>query len=457
MDIEKCYDSVDSRKLVEFLRRTDLLDKEYYVLSCITLKRRNNIIVEGQTAKLPLKTHFRHRFHKLCVDAGQFPSLSEVTGVENDFNFKRSLLIECEMRKKLLKKIILPPLEHIIQNNYITFNKSQFKQLKGIPQGMCLSYILSSFYYSCLEEQALGFLKQEKTLSDGTPEINCVMRLTDDYLLITNQKPNALLFIERLIGLSLSNKFRFNMKKLKANFDINVAKIGYSIEKAKADAKAAALAAKGEKVEAQNVVFNKDFDQVQNDGERMFHWIGISIDTQTLGLVPNVNVKKEAVLCTLNTNIQTSNSVLWLKKKLKSFLMNNISFYFRDTITSKPYAMETLDKLYQAAAHKYVVCCQEFRKFHSTQRHLANPIAENMDLILVQVVYAVIRSFFKYLVCNVQGTVIGRSDYHEFFCFSLKFFTERFRDHRAEFRGVIKILSAREKRATTEKQVFNFE
>jgi hypothetical protein len=89
----------------------------------------------------------------------------------------------------------------------------------------------------------------------------------------------------------------------------------------------------------------------------MFNWIGISIDTKTLGLVPNVNTKKEAVLCTLNTNIQTKKSVLWLKKKLKSFLMNNVSFYFRGSITSKPYAMETLDKLYSAAAEKYIACC----------------------------------------------------------------------------------------------------
>jgi hypothetical protein len=114
---------------------------------------------------------------------------------------------------------------------------------------MCVSYILSSFYYACLEEQAIGFLKQEKKLADGSPELNCVMRLTDDYLLITNSKANAMLFIERLVGMSLSNKFRFNMKKLRANFHLNVAKIGYTIEKSKADAKAAALAAKGEKVD----------------------------------------------------------------------------------------------------------------------------------------------------------------------------------------------------------------
>lgn len=266
-----------------------------------------------------------------------------------------------------MKRDALSPLDYIIGNNYITFNKKQFKQTKGIPQGMCVSYILSGFYYSCLEEQAIGFLRQEKKLADGSPELNCIMRLTDDYLLITNSKANALLFIERLIGMSLGNKFKFNMKKLRTNFPLNIAKIGYTIEKAKADARAAVMAAKGETVDLPKEMAaianavkaaQKSLDDAQaKESSTMFNWIGISIDTKTLGLVPNINTNKEAVLCTLNTNIQTKKSVLWLKKKLKSFLMNNVSFYFRGSITDKPYAMETLDKLYSTAAEKYICCC----------------------------------------------------------------------------------------------------
>lgn len=134
---------------------------------------------------------------------------------DNDYNFKRSLLIEGEARKKLFKHEVLNPIDYIINNNYITFNKKQFKQKKGIPQGMCVSYILSSFYYSCLEERALSFLKQ-------TDDLNCVMRLTDDYLLMTTSKPNAMQFIEKLFALSAENGYRFNAKKLRTNFDVNI-------------------------------------------------------------------------------------------------------------------------------------------------------------------------------------------------------------------------------------------
>lgn len=93
-------------------------------------------------------------------------------------------------------------------------------QTKGIPQGLCVSYILSSFYYANLEENVLGFLR-----GDGADGLNLLMRLTDDYLLMTTEKNNAMLFIEKLCQLSQGNYFKFNMKKLKTNFPINYQKL----------------------------------------------------------------------------------------------------------------------------------------------------------------------------------------------------------------------------------------
>jgi len=95
-------------------------------------------------------------------------------------------------------------------------------------------------------------------------------------------------------------------------------------------------------------------------------WIGITIDMKTLNIIPNINTKKDAVLCTLNVNMQTNESIMWLKKKLKSFLMNNVSFYFRETINSKEFAKLTLNKLYQAAAEKYIACCCDFKQYHQS-------------------------------------------------------------------------------------------
>lgn len=134
---------------------------------------------------------------------------------ENDLNFKRTIIVEQEQRKKHMKNDLLQPLQYIAKNNYITFNKKQFKQVKGIPQGLCVSYILSSFYYANLEDNQLQFLRREvmhKPVAEDsdnavmkeepTVELNCLMRLTDDYLLMTTSKNNAMLFVEKMHNLS---------------------------------------------------------------------------------------------------------------------------------------------------------------------------------------------------------------------------------------------------------------
>jgi|LauGreDrversion4_2_1035121.scaffolds.fasta_scaffold979217_2 hypothetical protein len=55
--------------------------------------------------------------------------------------------------------------------------------------------------------------------------------------------------------------------------------------------------------------------------------------------------------------------------------MNNVSFYFRNTINSDEYAYKTLNKLYLAAAEKYIACCMEFKQYHAT-----TTLAKDVDL-----------------------------------------------------------------------------
>ena len=92
--------------------------------------------------------------------------------------------------------------------------------MRGIPQGLCLSYILSSFYYASLEEQALGFLKNE--------DCSLLMRLTDDYLLMTSSKDSALLAIEQVERLSRSGWFKIQVSKLKTSFVVDLHRVGLS-------------------------------------------------------------------------------------------------------------------------------------------------------------------------------------------------------------------------------------
>jgi hypothetical protein len=102
-----------------------------------------------------------------------------------------------------------------------------------------------------------------------------------------------MLFIQKMHNFSQVSNFRFNMQKLKTNFVLNLQKIGCQ---------------GGNSLEKQNI------------NTKLCNWIGISIDMKTLQLIPNINTKKEVILCTLNVNMQTNQSMMWLKKKAKVFI-----------------------------------------------------------------------------------------------------------------------------------------
>jgi hypothetical protein len=217
-----------------------------------------------------------------------------------------------------------------------------------------------------LEENSLGYLRDE-TMDPEDPNINLLMRLTDDYLLVTTKENNAILFIEKLINVSRSNGFKFNMKKLQTNFPLDPNKL---------------------------TKYGMDSIENQNIAHDYIDWIGISIDMSTLALMPNINLRRKGILCTLNLNMQTKKGSMWLKKKLKSFLMNNITHYFRKSITSREFANYTLNKLYISGAYKYMQCCTEYKDHFKKYPEIACKI----DLTICGIIYSVTRAFFKYLV-----------------------------------------------------------
>jgi hypothetical protein len=69
-------------------------------------------------------------------------------------------------------------------------------------------------------------LEYQQRGQKDSKDINCLMRLTDDYLLMTTSKSNAVQFVERLYRLSQVSNFKFNRKKLKTNFELNLERIG---------------------------------------------------------------------------------------------------------------------------------------------------------------------------------------------------------------------------------------
>jgi telomerase reverse transcriptase len=104
--------------------------------------------------------------------------------------------------------------------NIVKMGKKYYRQKKGIPQGSVLSTFLCNYFYADLEAQHLDFL-------DGP---DCLLlRLVDDFLLITLDKEKATRFVETMHQGLPEYGVEVGHDKTLVNFDMHVG--GESVKK----------------------------------------------------------------------------------------------------------------------------------------------------------------------------------------------------------------------------------
>lgn len=112
------------------------------------------------------------------------------------------------------------------------------------------------------------------------------MRLTDDYLILSDKKDIVTKIIEELFKCAKDNNFEFNKKKLRANFKY------------------------------------KSF--TLDDNNSSFRWIGKIIDLNKMEAHHTQILDKDEAFYTVNVNFPNEVDLIpdFLKGKLKTFLLN---------------------------------------------------------------------------------------------------------------------------------------
>jgi hypothetical protein len=158
-------------------------------------------------------------------------SLKEITDESKYFREKPNLcedrpliVVDLGRHRSLSKKEMKDHISYICRNNIIMYGDSEyFIQSQGVPQGLNVSCVLSSFYYSNLEEEYTGFIRKM-----GDDNLNLLMRLTDDYLCISNKRENVEAIIKGLFECARKNKFEFNAAKIASNFPLETSENQHS-------------------------------------------------------------------------------------------------------------------------------------------------------------------------------------------------------------------------------------
>lgn len=207
VDVQSCFDTIPQARVLSMIE-TLMSTEAYYTGKHVEVSLLGALQrLDGEYVNpLPLKRYVAHS--GAAADVASFGQLvqDKLAGAKANTIFINTSLQRYETRDDLMQLLR----EHV-QRNLVKIGKKYYRQKSGIPQGSVLSSILCNFFYAELERDVLGFVLDENSL---------LLRLLDDFLLITIRKEIAEQFVRVMHRGDEEYGVVVKSEKSLANFDI---------------------------------------------------------------------------------------------------------------------------------------------------------------------------------------------------------------------------------------------
>ena len=153
------------------------------------------------------------KFISTARAANDSANITDVIKEERVGHQHDTVFVETGPPQRQTTKSLLQLLREHIQQNITKIGKKFYRQRAGIPQGSVLSSLLCNFFYSQMEQEHLDFVRNEESL---------LLRLVDDFLLITANKAIATEFVRVMHAGMAEYGIKVNVAKSLVNFPVNV-------------------------------------------------------------------------------------------------------------------------------------------------------------------------------------------------------------------------------------------
>ncbi|KAJ5952017.1 uncharacterized protein N7479_010430 [Penicillium vulpinum] len=203
LDIKSCFDTIPQKKLVDLIE--ELVSEESYRIS-------NHI--EFQPSALDAQQgNPTRRYMGRAWPAMRPQHLPDFVNSRGAAQKANTVFVDNKAPKEYDADSLLHILDEHVRNNLVKIGEKYFRQRNGIPQGSVLSSILCNFFYAELERKVLNFIR---------PEDSLLLRLVDDFLLITPNAAVAMQFLEVMIQGQPLYGVQVNPAKSMANFSATI-------------------------------------------------------------------------------------------------------------------------------------------------------------------------------------------------------------------------------------------
>ncbi|KAK7941239.1 uncharacterized protein PG986_013626 [Apiospora aurea] len=211
VDVQAAFDTIPQSAIVGLLdsipqQRSYRIAKHAEISSTIVDGSMDcNKAAKSKPSRKWLSTALRDR------DTSTFLQLIE--GQQKTASKRNTVFIDSVVKKQYDTSDLLQLVASHIQQNLVKIGKKYYRQKKGIPQGSVLSSILCNYFYADLEMHVLKFLDSNDCL---------LLRLIDDFLLITTDRSKAARFVETMHRGVPEYGVQVNPAKTLVNFDLEV-------------------------------------------------------------------------------------------------------------------------------------------------------------------------------------------------------------------------------------------
>lgn len=198
VDVQSAFDTIPQAAVVKLVSGLPTSD-EYQISKHVEVKPGDGY-QHGQSKPI-------RKWTSLAWAAGDQPFDLKMTNGKNTV-FTENLAVQSHSKDQLLSLLS----EHV-QRNLVKIGKKFYRQKRGIPQGSVISSLLCNYFYADLEAKHLSFLN---------PDGSLLLRLIDDFLLITIDPEHARQFIQTMHDGLPDYGVSVNPEKTLVNFETSI-------------------------------------------------------------------------------------------------------------------------------------------------------------------------------------------------------------------------------------------
>jgi telomerase reverse transcriptase len=204
VDVQAAFDTIPQKAVLQLMTKVPS-ESEYRISKHVEFKPGEGWR-EGNNIAKPMR-----KWVALAKASEDFEHFEENLESTLAVGRKNTIFVENVVNQFREKDELLALLTEHVEYNMVKIGKKFYRQKEGIPQGSVLSSLLCNYFYADLEAHHLQFLQSKDSL---------LLRLIDDFLLITKERSHAKKFLQVMHDGLPAYGVRVNPDKTLVNFEV---------------------------------------------------------------------------------------------------------------------------------------------------------------------------------------------------------------------------------------------